>query len=112
MQVEKSTVKKLKISEVQSLDSITVYIENIALGNGKITIECYGKCWSYYWDAMGERTLEQFFVGCSNDYIIGKFARGLDHEITDYDNLDQVLKGGLLKLRREDDISKDKAREL
>jgi len=73
MKIETNTVKSLKISEVDGLDLINVYLEDIAPGKGRIIIECYGKVWSNYWGAMGEnRTIDQFFIEAPTDYIIQK----------------------------------------
>ena len=70
MKVETGTVTILRISEVPRLDPIRVTLDNGDLGKGRITIDCYNKAWSSYWGAMGDRTVEQFFVDCGNDYLI------------------------------------------
>lgn len=113
MDVEKSTVQKLRITKVNSLDPITAYIENFSEGNGKITIECFGDCWSYHWGCMGQGyNLERFFLSAHNQYLIKKLSPRLEENITDYENLGDVLKSQLLKLRRNDDVDEFKAREL
>lgn len=77
MKVETGTVTILRISEVPRLDPIRVTLDNGELGKGRITIECYSKAWSSYWGAMADRTVEQFFVDCGNDYLIGNLSPGL-----------------------------------
>ena len=77
MKVETGTVTILRISEVPRLDPIRVTLDNGELGKGRITIECYSKAWSAYWGAMSDRTVEQFFVDCGNDYLIGNLSPGL-----------------------------------
>lgn len=42
MKVEQNQVKTLKISDIPGLDLITVYLEDLGVNKGKITIECYG----------------------------------------------------------------------
>ena len=77
MKVEAGTVTILRITDIPRLDPIRVILDNGELGKGRITIECYGKAWSSYWGAMSERTVEQFFVDCSNDYLIANLAVSL-----------------------------------
>lgn len=77
MKVEATQVTMLRITEVPRLDPIRVTLDNGELGKGRITIECYSKAWSAYWNAMSGRTVEQFFVDCTNDYLIGNFQPGL-----------------------------------
>lgn len=77
MKIEAATVTQLTISEVPRLDPIRVTLTNYELGKGRITIECYSKAWSAYWGAMSDRTVEQFFMDCTNDYLIGNLSVGL-----------------------------------
>ena len=72
MKIEKSTVEKIKITGAKNLDPVSVFLEDLEPGRGKITIECYGKSWSAYWGAMGkERTISQFFCDANTEYIVG-----------------------------------------
>lgn len=77
MKIEKSTVTKLVLSELERIDPITVILEDIALNRGKIIIECYGKSWSSYWGSMGG-DLAKFFTWCSADYLVGSLAPQLN----------------------------------
>ena len=43
MDIQQSTVKKLLITGVESLDPVSVFFENYGDGQGKVVIECYGK---------------------------------------------------------------------
>lgn len=84
MRIERTSVTKLLISDLiasqHKLDPVTVFLEDLGPNascqdrtsrRGKIIIECYGKSWSAYWGAMGERMLAQFFCDCSADYLSG-----------------------------------------
>nr|WP_298118265.1 hypothetical protein [uncultured Pseudomonas sp.] len=86
MRIERTSVTKLLISDLiatqHKLDPVTVFLEDLGPNNsgsdptrisrrGKIIIECYGKSWSSYWGAMGDRKLAHFFCDCSADYLIG-----------------------------------------
>lgn len=92
MKVEAGTVTILRISEVPRLDPIRVTLDNGELGKGRITIECYSKAWSAYWGAMSDRTVEQFFVDCSNDYLIGNLSVGLNPSRPSGDALERDAK--------------------
>ena len=60
------------ISNIEGLDAITVYVTDYKLGQGKIVIECFNEVWSYYWGAMGDCNLTEFFISADNDYLLGK----------------------------------------
>lgn len=57
------------IKDYSGLDPVSVFLEDFESGKGKITIECYGKYWSAYWGAMGERTISEFFSSCSDNKL-------------------------------------------
>ena len=63
---------------------------------------------------MGDRTLEEFFMKASPDYLVGKLKNGIRHEIDDEDveALQIILKKEIIQDRRRTDISHDRAREL
>lgn len=77
MKLEIKKITQLVLSDLYRLDPVRVALENIEPGKGRITITCYGKSWSSYWGGMGGGTVEEFFVGCTNDYLIGNLAQGL-----------------------------------
>lgn len=109
MNIEKSTITKLQITGATALDPITVIAEDLGPCQGKIIIECYGQSWSAYWGGMGNRTIAEFFCRCDEHYLAGKLSSIWDR-IPDYDNLKTWLKTSVIKLRREDEISKEEAR--
>lgn len=99
MKVVESTINKIEISEVKGLDPISVICENTAPGKGKVTVTCYGESWTSFWNAIGKRTIEEFFCACDSDYLIGS----LSHEsstiyeepecLTDQDEFSEVGNG-------------------
>ena len=95
MKITKSTVIKIKATELQALDPITLYIENIEPSKGKIVIECFGKSWSAYWGGMGDKTIESFFSSCGDDYLIGNLLTGESHTEIDYDEIKNAIKKSL-----------------
>ena len=74
MKIETTEVKRLTIKEVPDLDPISVILEDLGPGRGKITVECYGQAWSSFWPAMGNRTIGEFFCRCDDSYIASNFG--------------------------------------
>lgn len=74
MKTETSTVTKLRISELESLDPISVFLEDMGKDRGKITIECYGRAWSAFWGGIGNSTMAQFFCSCDAHYLAKKLS--------------------------------------
>lgn len=68
-------IRTLHISELPRLDPITVFIQNIEPGRGKITVEVFGQSWSTYFGNMGGKTIEQFVRGVDPDYLATRFLR-------------------------------------
>lgn len=94
MQVEKSTVTKLYLTEITKpyhLDPITIYLEDLAPCKGKITIECYGKSWTSYWGAMGSETISQFFIEMDNHYLIKNLDPHSSSQVVDYEKIGKDL---------------------
>lgn len=120
MKVETGSVTIVRISEVPRLDPIRVTLDNGELGKGRITIECYGKAWSSYWGGMGSDTVEQFFAGCNNDYLIGNLAQGLYSTRITGDSVASFARKSICQRRRRkgdayldfDSLEKEEAREL
>ena len=111
MKIQESTTRKLLITEVEALDPITVFLEDLEPRKGKITINCWDSSWSAYWGGMGSRTIAEFFCDCNNQYLIGNLSN-VDSKINDYDSLDTWLRNEVIKLRKARDIDKEEAAEL
>lgn len=128
MKVEKSTVTKLYISEVERIDPITVYLEDFGNNSGatdrisnrgKITVSCWGKSWTGFWSAMGDCTVSEFFCSCDAGYIIGYFAPQLGSTQFSSSALVENAKRVVLDCRRgrtaahyPSSMDKDEARKL
>jgi hypothetical protein len=83
LNVVKESVGSLLISNVPALDPIRVICIDTAPGSGRIIIQCYGQAWTGCWSAMGDRTVEQFFVDCDPGYLVNAISGGRmmrDHE--------------------------------
>ncbi len=85
MRVEETKTEKIYISELENLDPITVFIEELGKEKGKITIECFGRCWTSYWGAMWkEHTVRQFFKKVDRDYAANCLESAGDNDETKY----------------------------
>ena len=112
MKLDVSTTIKLRLSELDCLDPITVFLENYEPGRGKITIECFGKSWSSAWPAMGRRSVEAFFVHCNNGYLASNLSDIRDTIAASDEVICQALRKSLLELRRNGEVAKHEARDL
>jgi hypothetical protein len=61
-------------------------VDNISDGKGKITIDCFGSSWTYFWGSMGYPTLEEFFLSCDNSYLQGCLNQNIPNLLIDFDN--------------------------
>lgn len=112
MKWTESTVTKLLIKDVDGLDPITVYIENYALGQGKLTIVIYGESYSAHWNAMGNNTLEQFVLKSDNHYLSKNLASLAKLSEPDYDGFITHAKKELIEQRKMWGGEKEGIREL
>ncbi|MCX4025141.1 hypothetical protein H0A36_30080 [Endozoicomonas sp. SM1973] len=111
MKVEQSKVTKIKLTDLERLDPITVFLEDFELGKGKITIECYGKSWSSYWPGMGG-TIAEFFIRCDEDYLISNLSGERSTKVAEGEDLQADAKQRVIKMRRNKEISSREAKEL
>ena len=112
MDIQTSTVKKLVLTKVPNLDSISVYLEDFGSGKGNIVISCYNQSWSFYWGAMGEYTLSKFITTCDNHYLAKKLNPNVTSEIYDEEGFENYAQKHIIQLRKEDSITRERAREL
>lgn len=114
MIVEKSNVLAFTIADIERLDPVRVMIENYEPGRGRITITCYGKAWTAAWFAMGENsTVQEFFQRVNNEYLIRNLVPGLRPFVDDDNDANVIfVKSEIIKLRRDQEIDAEKAREM
>lgn len=113
MNITESTATQLTISGVDNLDTINVFIEDIAPKVGRVTIESFGDSWSHAWGGMwdGYSTAE-FFARCNDGYLLGKFSRANSSmECIDFDQLVDKLKKAIIEQRKDGVLSRFDARE-
>lgn len=112
MQITTSTVKKVVISDVPNLDTVTVFLEDLEPSKGKATITCYNESWTYYWGGMGDRTIAEFILSCDEHYLAKNFGGNIDHNLIDLENMADHVRNHIIKERRSKDLDADYAREL
>jgi len=105
-----SKIQKILITKVDGLDPISVYLEDIAPGQGKVVIECYCESWCGYWGGIGEQNIIEFLLRANNDYLINRISLYAE-EIYDYDEWIIFSRKEVLKKRKNEDIDKDTAHE-
>lgn len=64
--------KVFTIFDAPKLDPITVVLQDLGAGHGRLIVECWGSAWSAYWGGMGGRTLAEFITDSHPEYIAGK----------------------------------------
>lgn len=109
MNIEQSKVRKIRITDIERLDPVTVYTENFERGKGKIVIECAGQSWSSYWPAMGSKTIEQFFISINNGYAINNLAGSLSEEVTDEEAIELMIKKQVIIKRKAKELNQQQA---
>lgn len=68
----------IQISGIPGLDTVTVFLQDFEFGQGRLTVECYGKAWSSYWNAM-EGPLAEFVARCNEHYLVQNLMRYRAH---------------------------------
>lgn len=112
MEIEKKDITQIKLTELDALDPITIYIEDIEPGRGKLTFECYGKTWTGFWGGTGCDTLIEFLLSCNDDYIANRvWDHANEQEILDYTKLTELVRAEVISNRRLGFIEKGFARE-
>lgn len=68
-------ITRLYIENAQALDPVTVLMEDMKPGIGRITIICWGEVWTSFWGGMSGRSISQFFLAENSEYL-AKNLRG------------------------------------
>lgn len=112
LKITKTTVARIIIEGADRLDPITVFLEDIAPKNGKITVTCFGESWSAHWGGMWDGlTVAQFFTKLNAQYIIGYFSPQLRGGCYSADKTAEAATREVLKLRRENEFDFAEARQ-
>jgi hypothetical protein len=67
-------VAAFTVLEAKALDPITVVLQDVAPGKGRLIIECYGRAWTAFWGAMGDSCIEEFVLDVNAEYIANRMG--------------------------------------
>lgn len=113
MDIKKSEVSKITVSDLDSLDPVTILLDESSSKSGSITIEWYGHTWSSYWDSINTPSLMDFILTCDNEYLANcLWDESKDQMEFDVVKFERQVKSMILDSRREQMLDKDFAREL
>ena len=63
-----------EIRNVPALDPVAVYVRDMGMQRGHITVTCFGAAWTAYFGAMGCDSVEEFISKVSGEYLCNKTA--------------------------------------
>ncbi|AWL12784.1 hypothetical protein HMF8227_02332 [Saliniradius amylolyticus] len=112
MKVERSTTLKLNISELERLDPITVFLEDLGPNKGRITIRCFDQTWSANWNAMGAASVAHFFVRCDENYLCNSLSSIPARITADDDLVRRAIKQEIQRQREADLLDNDTAERM
>lgn len=101
MNIEKTMIEKLRITEAGSLDPIDVFIDKISDTSGKLTVNCYGESWTAFWSNVGERGIVEYLKSAENEGIIEYLDGEINRHTKDWDAYKELLKSHCKELDSE-----------
>lgn len=114
MKIEDTQTRTIKIWDVENyFDIILVNLSDSYPGAGRLTLTADSDSWSYFWGGMGEdRTLEEFLLDASVDYLVMKLGNGIRSTLDERDDEECVraLQQAIAHRRRRGYITKEDAR--
>lgn len=75
MEIKKSTITKIETTGPGLCGPVTILLDSVGHGAGRVTLESMGASWAAYWGNIGSRPLAEFFCDCDIPYLAGKFDR-------------------------------------
>lgn len=70
----KEQIEAVTIPAEGSLDIITVFWQDFGVGQGNVTIICWGAAWTCYFGGMGGNTIREFFSNADVGYLVNKLG--------------------------------------
>jgi hypothetical protein len=64
----------IEIREIDNLDAVTVFFQDLGVGKGRVLLECFGSSWTCYFGAMGKYNIREFFLFVGVDYLVNKLG--------------------------------------
>lgn len=111
MKLETSQVTKLTLSEIEGLDPVHVYLEDVGPRHGRLTIVCWDEAWTTYWGGMGDQSLAEFLVSVNVGYIANRLS-SIDRSVPAEEDPAEAAKLVLVKARQKKDVTAEEARSL
>tara|TARA_R110002012_G_scaffold49804_5_gene128920 strand:- start:30085 stop:30594 length:510 start_codon:yes stop_codon:yes gene_type:complete len=117
MKIVESSIKSYKVTELDSLDPLTIMVEDFGGGRAEVTIKIYGESWTSYWGSMGG-SVKDFFTRTNVPYLVNCFDRGIrkTSENVDKSAMKEVfeykIKSKIKEERYNERVTKDEARLL
>lgn len=84
-------VTRLYIEGAKALDPVTVLMEDMQPGAGRVTIICWGRVWTSFWGGMAGDTVGQFLLRTDDDYIAKNLWNGQKHTKVDAAYLNRII---------------------
>ena len=64
------SITSINFTNLDRLDPVTLYLDDIAPGEGSIIIKCFSSVWFSYWGGMGNYdSVLDFFKSCDSSYL-------------------------------------------
>ncbi len=82
-------IEAFEIDASNGVDPIQVFWQDVAVGKGAVTINCYGCAWTVYFGAMGTDTIRSFFADVDVGYLVTKM--GNNHPLKQTKQADKYL---------------------
>lgn len=92
MKIEEYETKTYKLTDVEKLDPITIFVKNTLRGNsnfGEITVRCWDKAWHATFDSIGNSTVEEYISRRDKEYLQENLHSF--HEPFDYDRISKDI---------------------
>lgn len=101
------TVEAIEIPAAGPLDAIQVYWRDVGVGQGYVTITCWGSAWTCYFGGMNGRTIREFFAECDTSYLVNKLGitQHLKQRKSDHDYLGRIIEAIQASLARADGVA-------
>ena len=90
MKTREDTIQKIVITEIPSLDPVTVFVDDRGVGKGAITLLCFGQAWTMWGGALGNQRIVEFFCSAHDDYLAGKLS-SIRNRVIDYDQISRDI---------------------
>lgn len=72
-------ITRLYIENAQALNPVTVLMEDMEPGTGRITIICWGEVWTSFWGSMSGESIGKFFLRSDSGYLANRLWNGQKH---------------------------------